>query len=237
MNIYIKGIEFKLIIEEKPNNKNTYYSLKYPNIIYMKCNKLTSNPDYIIKNILPRIEDKILRMYQKNLKLGEINNLDNKIDENHIHLLGKKYNLNISISDKNIIYLDFENIYVQSKIDDQKYIQKIIDTLYNDTLRQIVEDNISGIKSRFSIKYDIKFEYKRAKTYFGECFFKEKRIILSSFLAKYEIKYILSVIYHEIGHFFVHNHQDKFYDLLENVFPDYKETQKELRRIKYLEKY
>ena len=56
-------------------------------------------------------------------------------------------------------------------------------------------------------------------------------------LAKYDIKYILSVIYHECAHFKIQNHQEEYYKYLESIYPNYRKVQKELRSIKYNEKY
>ena len=66
---------------------------------------------------------------------------------------------------------------------------------------------------------------------------KQRLIILSTNLAKYEFNYILSVIYHEYAHFYVSGHGDKFYNILENVFPNYKKTQSNLRKTKYSDLY
>ena len=117
------------------------------------------------------------------------------------------------------------------------YIKKLIDELYNDYLKSIVDKNISDIKTRFNLKSEITFEYKAVKTYFGECYPKRRLIILNKSLAKYDLIYILSVIYHEYAHFYYSNHQKGFYKLLDSLFPDYQNIQKNLRKIKYLDLY
>ncbi|MCM1197024.1 MAG: M48 family metallopeptidase, partial [Roseburia sp.] len=78
---------------------------------------------------------------------------------------------------------------------------------------------------------------KNVKGYYGECFSKKNLIILSTKLAKYDLKYILSVIYHECAHFKYQNHQKEFYDYLEERYPNYQKVQRELRKIRYNEKY
>ena len=71
------------------------------------------------------------------------------------------------------------------------------------------------------IKRKQKYEYKPA----------------TNIYSSYELKYILSVIYHEYAHFYVSGHSDRFYNLLESVFIDYKKTQANLRKTKYLDLY
>ena len=226
MNINIDGIIFEFEIEIKRGNKNIYYRLVPPNKIILKLNRRISDSEF--NKLLDEIKPNIIKMYNKN-------SLRPDIDDKHIHLLGKLYNLVLINSNDNNIFQDDKNIYVSYKKEED--IKKLINNLYNEYLNRIVIDNIDGIKERFNINFDIKFEYKNAKTFFGECYIREKRIILSSFLAKYEYKYILSVIYHELAHLFYRGHQDDFYNLLEEIYPNYKKAQSELRKIRYYEKY
>lgn len=237
MIYWIKGLKIIVDIIYKPNNKNLYYSFKYPNVVIIKTNKYTNNEKYINEKLIPSIQDWIVSQYFKYQNLAEEYNLEEGLDDKHIHILGKKYDLKIYKTDRDLVLQNNNEVTVITKKEDIKHVQNLVDTLYNDNLKQIVANHIEGIKERFNIKFDIKFEYKRAKSFFGKCYFNERRIVLASFLAKYELKYILSVIYHEVGHFYVHNHQDEFYKLLDEVFPDYRQTQKELRKIKYLEKF
>jgi len=227
MNYLIDDIVFDIEFEIKPKNKNIYYRLIYPNKLIIKLNRKYS--DDKLNKLLDEIKPNLLSLYNK------INNNHQEIKENIIHLLGKEYNLILTKSADDSIFQDDKNIYVSYKKVDN--IKKLINGLYNDYLKSIVNKNIDDIKIRFNLKTDIKFEYKAVKTYFGECFIKENRIILASMLAKYEYKYILSVIYHEIAHLFYRGHQEDFYNLLEEVFPNYKKAQHELRKIRYYEKY
>lgn len=227
MKYIIDDIIFDIEFEIKPGNKNIYYRLIYPNKILIKLNRGYSE-DKIIK-LLDEIKPNIIKLYNK------VNKNHKELNDNIIHLLGKEYNLVLTKSDDNNIFQDDKNIYVYYKKEDN--IKKLINELYNDYLKSIVDKNISDIKTRFNLKSEIIFEYKAVKTYFGECFIKENRIILASMLAKYEYKYILSVIYHEIAHLFYKGHQEDFYNLLEDVFPNYKKAQHELRKIRYYEKY
>jgi len=184
-------------------------------------------------------EDDILSILSRHKRFISKRIIKEEINNDEIHILGNKYKIEIYEADfDNILvddYLKIAKIYTKNNNDN--YIFKIIDNYYENVLRSIVDKNIAEIKYKMKISFDIKFIYKRVNTYFGECFSKRNLVILNTKLAKYDLYYILSVIYHELAHFYYQNHQAGFYKLLEKVFPNYKNAQKELRRIKYNEKY
>ena len=164
---------------------------------------------------------------------------NNKIKNDIIHILGKEYKINIINTDfDNILVDDYLNeVRIYTKSNNDNHIFNIINEYYKNILINIVNKNIDNIKKEMNINFNITFLYKRVDSYYGECFNKKRIVIINTKMGKYDIKYILSVIYHELAHFYYQNHQEKFYNLLERVFPGYKNTQKELRKIKYYEKY
>lgn len=155
--------------------------------------------------------------------------------EDRIHYLGKIYPLNILLSSTNSVYVKEEEIRVEVK--DFSLVGKLLEELYINTLKNVVETYSSQILSSFQIEFPVKFQYKKVKGYYGECFPKQRKIILATKLAKYDLKYILSVIYHECAHFKYQNHQASFYQYLEQRYPNYRAVQRELRKIVYNEKY
>ena len=184
-------------------------------------------------------EDDIYNLVMKHKRFIAKRLVESSVEEDTLHILGTKYKYNIIPSDFDNIYIDDyqKEVRIFTKNTDDKYIFKMVNEYYKNILINIVNKNIDEIKSKMNIWYDIDFEYKRVHSYFGECYNKRSLVILNTKLAKYEHKYILSVIYHELAHFFYQDHQDKFYELLEGVFPNYRKIQSELRRIKYNEKY
>ena len=184
-----------------------------------------------VKLSLSKIEEMIDKNFSFILNhMSESMEIDNKI-----HFLGKVYDLKIESSIRN--HLIFEenalHIFSKSPLDTEKLIQG----LYKNALIKFVESYACEIFQIFDMPKDVTFKYKNAKGYYGECFPKKKIIILSTKLAKYEPRFIKSVLYHECAHFKYQNHQKEFYDYLEKRYPNYKSVQKELRKIKYLEKY
>lgn len=184
-----------------------------------------------VKLSLSKIEELIAKNFNfimKHMKETE------KID-NQIHFLGKLYALTFLYDKSNTIEVKDTEIVltIKSLLDAEKLIQE----LYKRALIKVVEEYAEEIISLFEMPKDIEFIFKRVKGYYGECFPKKKKIILSNRLAKYELKYILSVIYHECAHFKYPHHQKEYYEYLEQRYPNYKRIQKELRKITYHEQY
>ena len=157
--------------------------------------------------------------------------------ESEIHYLGQVYKLNIKESEFDNLIFDGDIINIYTKKLDKIHIKKIIYDMYERTLRDIILKYEDKIKTDFKINFDVKYKYSIVKTYFGECYPKRRVIILNKMLAKYDLIYILSVIYHEYAHFYYSNHQKGFYNMLNGLFPDYENIQKNLRKIKYLDLY
>ncbi len=184
-----------------------------------------------VKLSLSKVEELIAKNFNfimKHMKETE------KID-NQIHFLGKLYALTFLYDKSNTIEVKDTEIVltIKSLLDAEKLIQE----LYKRALIKVVEEYAEEIISLFEMPKDIEFIFKRVKGYYGECFPKKKKIILSTRLAKYELKYILSVIYHECAHFKYPHHQKEYYEYLEQRYPNYKRIQKELRKITYHEQY
>lgn len=214
-----KDIPVELIY--KRSNRRIYLRVK-AGVVYI------TTP---VKLSLSKIEELIAKNFNfimKHMKETE------KID-NQIHFLGKLYALTFLYDKINAIEVKDTEIVltIKSLLDAEKLIQE----LYKRALIKVVEEYAEEIISLFEMPKDIEFIFKRVKGYYGECFPKKKKIILSTRLAKYELKYILSVIYHECAHFKYPHHQKEYYEYLEQRYPNYKRIQKELRKITYHEQY
>lgn len=70
---------------------------------------------------------------------------------------------------------------------------------------------------------------KRMKSCWGVCHYDKGYITLNTVLASKPAQAVEYVIMHEYIHFFEHNHQKGFYELMAHFMPDYKERRKLLR--------
>lgn len=154
-----------------------------------------------------------------------------------IHVFGIEYELIITPSSYNGLLLLDDKAMLYTKNNTDEYNKIIVLDFYQKLLEEYVLEVFEEAKNRCNIQDDIKIEYKNVKTYYGECYPKEKKIIFQKQLAKYEKKYILSVIYHELAHFYYKGHNDAFYNYLEKLFPNYRMIQSNLRKTKYNDTY
>lgn len=69
---------------------------------------------------------------------------------------------------------------------------------------------------------------KKMTSKWGVCYTTKNTICLSTYLVHYKKEYIECIVLHELCHFIVPNHSKRFYSLIENRIPDYKEKIKQL---------
>ncbi len=217
--LQVKDIDCLVDVIIKRSNKNIYLRVR-DNILWITSPKNLS--DDFIKNMILKNYDSIYKSLHTP-----------SFEPSGLHFFGKEYSLEIISSMTDHIEVEENKMMIYTKKKENSHIQKLVSLFYAKELSKFVEKNILQIKFDFHIDYEITFAFKNVKTYFGECFVKRRHIILATKLAKYEPRYILSVIYHEMAHFFYQNHSMQFYSLLEQVFPGYVQTQKSLRKIKY----
>lgn len=220
LNVGNRIVEVKVIV--KPRNKSTYLRVK-DNVIVITSFKKQTEKD--IKKFIEQYKSKILEI---------LDNEDKKADI--IHLLGKEYRLKLEIG-KRLSRVEGLNLIVYVDSFNDLDIKKRINEVYFNVLSEILKKNHLKYESVFKILFSITYEIKDVKTYFGKCYFKEKRIVLATKLAKYPIELILSVLAHELTHFYVQDHSPKFYEFIEQKVPGYRRLQSELRSIKYQDKY
>lgn len=223
MIIKVKDIECDVEQIIKRRNKNIYLRVRNKKIYITTPSLLTVS---YIQNMITKNYNYIYSLLNKEENIT-----------NNIHFLGKKYNYEIIESTHNNIFIDNDIITIFTRKNEATYIKRILHLFYGNELKKIVDNYIFDAKKAFNIDFDIEFNFKNVKSYFGECYHKRKLIILATKLAKYDLIYILSVLYHELAHFYYQNHSKNFYDLLEKVFPKYKQVQKNLKKIKYNDIY
>ena len=216
LQIEVNNRLFSVNLVIKRSNKRLYLRVKDGIVCITSPTRLSEKYIY---SIIENNFNAIIKAMNEQIKI-----------EDKIHYLGKKYNLVLTESNDNKVYISNDDFIVE--YDDVKRIKNIIIKFYNSSLKDIMEQYSKSILDEFNLK-DVCFKYKYVKGYFGECFYKKNIIVLSSKLAKYDVKYILSVLYHECAHFKYPNHQDEFYSYLESIYPNYRQVQKEMRKIKY----
>ena len=210
MKLQIGEKEYPIEISRKKGNKNTYIRVKKDMTIQVTTNYFTSE-----KAITKLIEDNLTKI-EKMLSHQEVKNENNT----GFFYLGKKYD---------IVYVEYCDIKIgTNKVFLNKNLD--VDKWYKKQAQVIFKDHLDIIYHRFSkrIPYpDLKI--RKMTTRWGVCNTKTKTITLNLELIKRDTKYLDYVIVHELSHLILANHSSRFWELVEENMPDYKEYRKEMK--------
>lgn len=178
-----------------------------------------------------------LKKYPKK-EIKELNYADGDI----FQILGDKYILNISYDsikedilirddESNILEIHLRKTYLKNKsYDEEREKSKVKNLVYK------YYSNLADKEISFSMEKLIKktgfipesFKIRNFKRAWGNCSSK-KVISLNNELVKYSRRAIDYVCLHELCHLKQMNHSKKFWALVSNYMPDYKNAEKELK--------
>ena len=220
-----KIISFFLI---RKNVKNININIKPVGNVVVSANDDVSID--VIKKFVEQKSSWILKniSYFKDTQPEVIRKLE-YISGESIRYLGKQYRLKIVKSD--IEYVKFLRGYICIYVQNDKDI-RLKEKLFNSWIEErtnIVFNEVLGNVYYLIGKYGVekpKIRIRKMKTRWGSCFVKDNLIILNRNLImapKYCIEY---VILHELIHFIYKNHDDRFYNLLFVLMPDWESRKK-----------
>lgn len=157
---------------------------------------------------------------------------------NRLYVNGEKYFFRgiesvLKIEKSKKTFVRFNNNTIElglEKTDDAKAIKKLLYEGYKDEALVVLPVILNRIIERYE---DQKFKptglvIRTMKRRWGSCSNRGK-ITLSTELIKLPDMYIEYVIIHELCHLRHHNHGSGYYNLLSELFPDWKVIRKELR--------
>lgn len=209
MKTFINDIEIDVEIIRK-SNKNIYLRVKDDLKLYITCPYLISKKE--IENIIEKNTYQIYEMYERQIKM-------NQKDE-FFNYLGNSYIVVIDLKRESV---GFENdlVYTPSKEDLNKF--------YLDKCQEIFEEEITKCRQCFSRLPEFSLKLRKMKTRWGVCNKRAKTITLNTLLLEKEIDVIDYVVIHEMCHFFEGNHGPRFWNLVSQACPRYKELRKRLK--------
>ncbi len=186
-------------------------------------------------------EKEIISFIDKNFDaiINEIEKqkLKNNIKSNKIHYLGNEYEVKIIESRFDNIEIDDNYFIIYTKCNNDSYNKKLVHNFYKSFLESYMSHEIIKAKNIYGINFDIEIKYKTVKSYFGNCYWKKNLIDFNTILAKYDPIYIKTVLYHELGHFFNHDHSKNFYFKCEMAYPGFQKYDRALKKIHYNDLY
>lgn len=129
-------------------------------------------------------------------------------EEDYVYLLGEKLSLNeLGITDQD----DLEEFLLCK-------------------CEEIITPLVRKYEQVMDTKIFHKISYKHTKNQFGSNSKNSKRLSFQIDLIHYSFEMIESVVIHEIAHDFERNHGEKFYNIVYQYCPNYKQIQKKLKK-------
>lgn len=217
--VEIKSISFNVSIEKK-RIRNIYLRVE-GNTIKATCPYYVN--EYEVYKFIETKRDWIYKAYLYN---------NNKIMRSlkysggdHFFIYGEQYQLLKFVGRKNIKIID-NTIYFTYKDDSEdsiKALYKYFDSKlllkaqeYLDKYRYILLDY--GYNEMPILKARI------MTSKWGVCYTRKNQIVISSYLINYPVDALEYIIIHELVHFIVPNHSKRFYEIIANNMPNYKDA-------------
>ena len=210
MYIDIDGFKLEVIVTKKFNQKNTYLRVKNDLKLYVNTSKFV--PDREIRRIIEDNMDSVVKMFYK-----QKNKYDISLD---FYYLGKKYDI-IKTNSKEVI-VGSDKIFVPIGFDVDKWLKKQANIIFKERL-DYWYNNFT-----YEIPYP-SLTIRKMTSRWGVCNSKLKRVTLNLELIKKDISCLDYVINHELSHFIEMNHSAKFWKVVEENYPNYKEVRKVMK--------
>lgn len=210
MYIRVKNDLLEVKIDRKPRTRNTYMRVKNGNQVFVTTNSLTSEAS--IRKILTEHVKDIEKMYEFEQK--------KQVYENKFYYLGKSYD-EVYTNEANI-RLGTSKVFIPKNLDINKW--------YLEQAKLLYKPRLDYWYSKFSRKIPYPaLRIRKMKTRWGVCNTKDIIITLNLELIKKEPNNLDYVIVHELSHLVEANHSKRFWEVVSENFPDYKEVRKELK--------
>lgn len=229
----IKDIE----IPFKIKNYKTAKTMK----MFFKENVLTvTKSPYMPKREIDRfIKENEEEIYKKYVEIQKNSKLKKELWQTGEKILyhGEQYSIQVLYHEKNIISVRIqENTNIFLIILPEQIQKDEIDENVKIALRKLLKNNTQAIlyerlpywSKVTNIKYNF-MQVRDAKTKYGSCIPKERKLHFSSRLVMLKKEAIDAVIVHELCHIVHPNHSKEFYKLVEKYIPNYKELDKYLK--------
>lgn len=175
-----------------------------------------------IENLIARKTSWILE--KKKRLLEALDFLEEKFDGKNFLYLGTDYAVNfIENCSKDFFFKD--GLFIKN--DYKNKPKEIIAKFYQQNAKDLIFSRVEFFSKKHDFKYT-KLRLSNAKGHFGSCNSKNT-LSFSWRLMMAPIDVIDYVVVHELSHILQKNHSKKFWNLVEEILPNYKESRKWLK--------
>ena len=140
--------------------------------------------------------------------------------------LGREYPVRVIQNSRECAVIDESEIRVFTRLfDDSEYvlglIKKAAETRFLALCEELNAEVRDELQKRGFAPPPTKITVKDMKSRWGSCSYTRGHISINIRLAAYPRQTVLSVFWHEYAHYWHHDHSQKFYNFLLQMFPEY----------------
>lgn len=213
LQIKINGTNYPVKIQKK---KMKRMILKFRDGAFLLSAPLALGDEEIISWLKQLKSQKITRLMQtQKIKQGD----------DFVYVFGKKYALKMRSSEIEKVVAKEQQITVYSK-----HPQNCLECYLKSSLLTYIKQEIEFYYRKGIISFIPDVLIQKMKSRYGVCFYQEKRIKFTYHLIHEPKAVIESVIVHELGHFFFHDHSKQFYQWVYHYCPHYHTYQQFLKQ-------
>ena len=156
---------------------------------------------------------------------------DSMYDGKKLFFMGREYTIRITSGKKFEVEIAGDEIIISSRYGDENLKAKYIGWLTEKAMPVFEEslDDMLKLVSDYEIERP-EIYIRNMKSRWGSCNNQKNRIGLNVQLIKADRKCIDQVVLHELVHFIHYDHSSKFYALLGELMPDWKERKEMLEK-------
>ncbi len=223
--IEIKGVWFDVAIERK-NIRHMYLRLKDEKI-FVSAPLLM--PEHLVYRFIEGKRDWIYNIYLRMQKKKEGSHLYD--GGNLFYVYGEAYELLYQENSRSSVRIKERQIFLSGP-DLQKALRYLYKHFDRDLLAKAWEYFYRYQRSILIGYGYLKTPELRARAMtskWGVCYPTKDRICISSYLIHYPLDCLEYIMVHEMTHFIIPNHSKRFYQIVSNNLPAYKEIRKKLK--------
>ena len=221
----IKGVRFDVQIVHK-KIRNLYLRVKGNQVTASAPLKM---PDYQVYQFIESKRDWIYQTYERMAYKEKTSSRYHGGDL--FYIFDEPYHLERTIGKKNVAVRD-KTIFLSYKDDSEdsiRYLYKFLDRLLMEKAEYYLQKHLPFLQDYgYHKRPELKCRIMTSK--WGVCYTRKNSICISSYLIHYPLYCLEYIMVHEMTHFIVPNHSRRFYEVVVNSMPAYKEAVKRLKQ-------
>ena len=148
-----------------------------------------------------------------------------EISTKSIRWLGKELPVRVVLNSREIAVLDEDECRVFTRDEASENVLRLIESAVAQRFKAVCAELNAQVRNELQSRGlkppAAEITIKDMKSRWGSCSYTRGHISINLRLAAYPRDTVLSVFWHEYAHFWHHDHSDKFYRFLLEMFPEY----------------